>query len=194
MPLYTNVDQVKARLVGKVRFTDNEDDENKMPETLLRVLIDEAESQVEQDLSIRYSAPFQTVEGQPFRNLPPRPTRLFLQTLCELKSVQRVLETDFGRGSATEGENYYKSIKERYDAMVKQAVGRNDDGATLVGRTGPFTYPALPGLRLNWGNTTADDGYVGAVLNSSMDNGGGDYPAKQIVDPSEGWWNGSIDP
>jgi len=72
MPLYITLEDVRLRLIGKVRFTTNPLDENKMSETLANRLIDEAEGQVELDLSPRYAAPFQTVSGTAFSNLPER--------------------------------------------------------------------------------------------------------------------------
>jgi hypothetical protein len=193
MPIYITADDVKVRTAGKVRYTDSFADENKMPNALLVKLIDEAEAQVEQDLSPRYATPFVNVTGGAFATLPDRPTKLVIRTLCELAAVMRVLQTDFGKGTAVEGDKYYESLQKQYDQQLRRAIGRNDEGETHVGKTGPFTYPPLLGLALAPHNST-DDGYVGAVLNSSMDNGGGNYPAKQIVDPSETWWNGELDP
>jgi hypothetical protein len=53
----TNQD-VEIRLIGKVRFTDDLEDENRFPRKLLQRLIKEAEGAVERDLSPRYAAPW----------------------------------------------------------------------------------------------------------------------------------------
>lgn len=188
MGLYITLEDVRVRLIGKVRFTTDEDDENKMHESLANRLIAEAEGQVEYDLSPRYFAPFQTVDGQAFTNLPERPTKNYIRTLCELMSVARILETDFGSGTVVDAEKYAKSIKDRYDTMLKLLVERKTDGGNeAVG----FKRPPLPGIKLNYMNEAADDGFMGAVLVSG--SGDGDYPRKQINDPSENFWNGVVD-
>lgn len=188
MPLYITLDDVKNRLIGKVRFTTNPADENKMQETLANRLIDEAEGQVELDLSPRYIAPFQTIEGTAFSNLPERPTRNYLRTMCELMAVVRILETDFGYGSAVDSQKYAEQISERYKKMVSFLLERRTDGGQeALG----FAKPPLLGLRLNYMNELADDGFMGQVLVTS--SGDGDYPHKQINDPSENFWNGRLD-
>lgn len=182
MGLYIRSMDVRVRLVGKVRFTESMDDEtDKMPLALLRRLILEAEGQVEYDLSERYATPLQTVDGQPFAHLPERPTKEYLRTLCELKAVERVLETDFGRG-AIKADDFYKNTKERYSDMLNKILDRRseDEGQNQ------FRKPPLPGLRLNYFNQAADDGWRGMVMNTSSGN---DYASKQVNDPSKSWWN-----
>ena len=184
--LYITPDDVKVRLAGKVRFTDNIDKEpDKMPNRLLERLIAESEAEVEQELSQRYFIPFQTCAGEDFKKLPDRPTKEYLRTMCELKAVMRVLGTDFGSGTATEGDNYYKNISERYDKMKDMLMERRG------GSYNNFLYPPLLGLKLNFHNHAADDGYSGAIWVTSQ--GDGDFAQKQINDPSENFWNGVID-
>jgi len=188
MGLYISLEDVRLRLIGKVRFTTDEENENKMPEALANRLIAEAEGQVELDLSPRYLAPFQTDAGDSFSQLPDRPTRNYLRTLCELMAVVRILETDFGSGTAVDGEKYAEKTRERYAAMIKELLLRKTDGGQeALG----FAKPPLPGLKLNYMNELADDGFMGSVLITSR--GDGDYPAKQINDPSENYWNGRFD-
>lgn len=188
MPLYITLDDVKLRLIGKVRFTTSLTDENRMPESLALRLIDEAEGQVELDLSPRYAAPFQTPEGTAFSNLPDRPTKNYLRTLCELMSVVRILETDFGSGTVIDAQKYAEQTAKRYSEMVKYLLERKThEGQEALG----FAKPPLPGLRLNYMNELADDGFMGQVLVTS--SGDGDYPHKQINDPSENFWNGQLD-
>lgn len=189
MPLYIRLDDVKVRLKGKVRFTTDPEDEDKMPETLANRLIDEAESDVELDLSPRYFAPFQTKNGAPFKDLPDRPTRNYLRTLCELLAVIRILETDFGSGTAVDGEKYAEKLRKRYGEMIKLILMKKTDRAT---ESSGYAKPPLPGLKLNYMNEAADDGFMGQVLVTSQ--GDGDYPQKQINDPSEDFWTGKIDP
>ncbi len=188
MGLYIKLEDVRLRLVGKVRFTTDVNDENKMSEALANRLISEAEGQVELDLSPRYMAPLQGDQGTAFNTLPERPTRKYIRTLCELMSCIRILETDFGSGTAVDGEKYTEKLRKRYSEMMKQLlVRKTDHGVEAQG----FAYPPLPGLRLNYMNELADDGFMGQVLVTS--SGDGDYPRKQINDPSENFWNGIID-
>lgn len=188
MGLYIAFEDVRVRLIGKVRFTNDENDENKMHEKLANKLINQAEGDVELDLLPRYMAPWQTPEGAAFKELPDRPTKLYLKTLCELLACVRILETDFGSGSAVDGEKYAEKLRKRYSDMLNLLLAKKKDGA--VEALG-FLKPPLPGLRLNYMNETADDGFMGQVLVSSQ--GDGDYPQKQINDPSESFWTGVID-
>lgn len=186
MGTYISENDVKLRLAGKIRFTDTPDTEpNKMPNALLKRLVLEAEAQVEYDLSPRYMSPLQTDEGAAFKNLPARPTQDYVKTLCELQSVMRVLETDFGSGTVADAEKYSKNIEKRYDKMVAQLMKRRDDSYNN------WFYPPLPSLRLNHHNTEADDGYSGQILVTSQ--GRGDFPSAQINSPGENFFSGSID-
>lgn len=189
MGLYISNSDVQVRLQGKVRFTDDTDDANKTSTELLNRLVAEAEGQVERDLSPRYFAPFQTDECHPFKNLPDRPTRNILRTLCELQAVMRVLETDFGKGSAMNGEAYSKKLEERYKSIIDKELEKKDKDV-YAGPSG-WKYPPLPGLKLNYFNTHADDGYAGMVLNTTRGVGG--FPSVQINDPRESFVNGAFD-
>lgn len=189
MPLYTRIDDVKVRLAGKVRIVeDAEENPNHMPISLLRRLIDEAEGEVEMDLSPRYAAPFQTDAGEAFCKLPFRPTQEVIRTLCEINSVMRALDTDFGSGSAIDASKYSEGLKKRYDDILGRLMKKRDDNKSTLN----WQFPPLPGLRLNYMNELGDTGYSGQVLNSSQ-FGDGDFPSKQINDPSESFWNGIID-
>lgn len=187
MGLYITEDDVRVRLIGKVKFTDDFEDENRMHFQLLRRLINEAEGDVEHDLSPRYMAPFQTDSGGKFKELPERPTREVLRTLCELKAVVRVLETDFGRGTVMEGDKYAEAQRKRYEAVLEKILKRKSEDNVMGG----WKYPPLPGLRLNYMNTEADDGYAGMVLTTGDSDGG--YPATRINDPAEGYLNAKVE-
>lgn len=190
MGKYINDSDVLVRLAGKVEVTDNPEDENKMPRTLLRRLIAEAESELELDLSQRYAVPFQTVAGAAFSTFPDSSaTKNIIRTCCELKAVSRVLETDFGRGTVVDSEKYRESIDDRYDSIVNDRLLKKRKDKE---DTGQWQFPPLQDLALMWGNTEADDGYFGMVLTTSRGDGG--YPADQINDPSENWFNGFIVP
>lgn len=189
MPLYTQFENVRLRLQGKVLFDESGEDPNKMSVALAKNLIDEAESQVEQDLSPRYQTPLASSCGDgSYGALPARPTQLLIRTLCELMSVIRILETDFGRGSSIQGEDYTEGLQKRYDAVLDKILKRRDENKDYNN----WVYPPLPGLKPNWFNTEADDGYSGQVLNTSEYGDSGAYPAARINDPSQNFWNGAF--
>ena len=96
MPKYVKFEDIKQRLIGKVRFDTNEEDDNIMDERVAKRLIDQAEAMVEIDLSERYEAPFVSKTTGDYKGLPTSPTKNIIKTLCELKSVMFILDTDFG--------------------------------------------------------------------------------------------------
>lgn len=183
MPQYITFEDVRIRLLGKVRFTEDEEDENKMQITLAERLIEEAEGQVELDLSPRYHAPFSTMDDGPFADLPAAPTKNILRTMCELMSVKRILETDFGRGSVADAEKYIARIEKRYNAIHDQLLKMKTSGGV---EASGWMYPPLIGLKLSYQNAAADDGFIGSVYVTGQNDG--DYPQKQINDPSESFY------
>lgn len=193
MGRYINSEAVIIRLRGKVKTTsDAEAEPDRMPLLLLNRLINESEGSVEQDLSTRYFAPFQTISGGSFSDLPERPTKEILRTLCELLSVIRVLETDFGRGSGLDGMKYADSCQKRYDTML-YGDDRKPGIISLRENTyNTFRNPPLPGLKSNYQVSQADNGFSGFMENPSNGTGAMGYAAEQINDPAEDLWSGHI--
>jgi hypothetical protein len=187
MPRYISFEDVRIRLVGKVRFTDDPSEENEMSNKLALRLINEAEGQVELDLSPRYFSPFQTAEGAEFKNLPDRPTKETLRSLCELRAIMNILDIDFGRGTIVNASNYYNGIEKRYNSIVGNLLKRRDEYGS------GWYLPPLPGLRLNYQNAAADDGFAGQVLVAGSENLGTSYPQTRINDPSQSFWQGTYD-
>lgn len=187
MALYAKPDRVKALLRGKIRFTDDPAEENKMSDALFQVLISEAESELHVDLSQRYMNPFQTVDGTAFGGLGEYPTRQIIRTCAELKATIRCLETEFGRGSTTDSSKYTETLEKRYAAIVAKLVEKRKINGQ---ETNQWAYPPLPGLRLSWGNTAADDGFAGQVLIASGDSHRDGYAQGQINSPGAAYWSG----
>lgn len=184
MPLYCKYESVRQRLEGKVSFTDDPENENAMTVGLAKRLMNEAEGQLEMDLSPRYMAPFQSETGQPFGTLPVRPTQEVITTLAELLSCIRILETDFGRGSAVNGEAYSKKLEERYRSIVdKYLLALKDESYQN------WKLPPLPGMRLNFQNNEADNGYSGVILKTGSGGFGDSFPRQQINNPAETFWS-----
>jgi hypothetical protein len=192
MPLYTRFEQVRLRVVGKIRFAEDgqeETNENLMPIGLAKRLINEAEGQVEQDLSPRYQAPFQTHDGLPFGQLPLRPTQEVLATLCELQSVCRLLETDFGRGSTVNADKYIEKIQARYNSIIKDRILALKSDSYQNWR-----FPPLPGLRFAPWNLCADDGFSGTPMHiAPCDAKDAAFPSARMNDPAQTYWNISFD-
>lgn len=194
MGRYINSEAVIIRLRGKVKTTDDaEANPDRMPLLLLNRLINEAEGAVEQDLSTRYFAPFQTTSGGAFQSLPERPTKEILRTLCELLAVIRVLETDFGRGSGLDGMKYADACQKRYDIMLYGDARKPGIISLREGTYNTFRNPPLPGLQSNYQVSQADNGYSGFLGNTSEGEGSAGYAEEQINNPSQDFWNGRID-
>lgn len=184
---YINEYDVETRLLGKVRFTDVDEDENKFPRRLLKRLIKEAEGQVERDFSPRYAAPFRGSNEEAFKTLPSTTVET-LRTACELMAVIRVLGNDFGRGSVSDGGAFKKEASRLYKNILERELKKRPGSEDAFGA---WAYPPMDGLMTHDVNAT-DDGGHGAILVSGR--GDGDFPSKQITDPSEDIFTGEIDP
>lgn len=193
MGRYINQEAVIVRLRGKVKTTDDpEANPDRLPLLLLNRLINESEGQVEQDLSTRYAAPLQATGGQPFAALPERPTKEILRTLCELLSVVRVLETDFGRGSGLDGARYADSCQKRYDIILYGDERKPGLISLREESYNTFRTPPLPGLMSNYQVSQVDTGFSGYFGRSDDHHSSAGYAIDQINDPSENYWNGHI--
>lgn len=187
--LYTRIQNVIELLRPKVRVDDTGQDENKMSLAMLKILIEQAEGDVELELARRYAVPLQTKDGKEFKLLPERPTKQVISTLCELKSIMRVMTTDFGKGTAVAGDKYYDGQKKIYDELMGKVTNlREHEGQKTFGQ---WLYPPLPNLMVNYFNTEADDGFAGEILVTSQ--GYGAFPGEQINNPSQNFWNGTLD-
>jgi len=176
MGQYVTLAQVKQRVLGKVKFTTDETDENAMQESLAETILEEAEAEIEMRLSVRYSVPFVTEDDGAFAALP-QTTQRQIQAIVFSECMKRILMTDFGRGSAASGEEYLEQVIKDAESRVARIIEIRD------GQFNHFRYPPLPGLKLADHNSAADDGYAGRVLITS--DGYGSYPVTQINEPSE---------
>lgn len=197
MGRYIADSDVRTRLLGKVRFTDDPTQENLFQNTLLRDLIAQAEAQVEYDMSPRYAAPFVTDSGIPFSKflqLSQTDPRIFvaynaIRQLCQQQSVIMVLSTDFGRGTVVDADKYITGLEKKYQNSLNARIlaKKKIDGS----ETNQWSYPPMPLLALNYMNTEADDGYMGQVLSTTIVHS--QHPWTQTNDPSENFWNGVLD-
>lgn len=183
MPQYITTAEVKERLLGKVRFTNDVSEENAVSSGFLEQIVEEAEGEVELRLSPRYEVPFINEDGGAFTTLPTH-TQVQVKTLCRMEAVRRVLAYDFGRGSAVDAKNYFEGLHQDYEARLERLI------AIREGQFNHFKYPPLPALRLAAHNSEADDGYSGRVMITSDNIGGG--AVGQMPSPGETIWNGSL--
>lgn len=183
MGQYISREDVELTVKGKIKFSNDPDDEDRMPYKLLDRLIDEAESDVELELSIRYLTPFVGQDGTPFAQLP-KTTKRMIQLLTRMRVVMLLMDTDFGAGSALDGDNFTKGYIIQYNSMRKKAIAKVDNGWG-------WSFPPLPNLRLQHGNSEADDGYKGMIMHTTEHKGA--FPSAQINDPSQNFWNAHID-
>lgn len=188
MSRYMNLKAVKDRLAGKIRFADPGDmDPNKMGTALFTSLINEAETQLEIDLMMRYATPLVGPNGT-FEELPDT-TKLFIRTLAELMGTVRLLETDFGRGTSVNGDKYTEKLQKRYDSMVKSLMDIKESDKKSYQT---WLRPPLPGLQLAY-NNQGDSGFRGRILHSTTTHRHADYAYKQINSPGEDIWTGLLD-
>lgn len=189
MGRYISNNDVKIRLLGKVTFTSDNSDENNFQETLLTEFVAQAEAQVEIDLSPRYQAPFQAVNGAIWnqKNIPFGEYNT-IRNLCQLQAVIRVLEVDFGRGTVVGADKYVEKIEKRYQSIVSDKLLAKKKLGTM--ETQQWSFPPLQ-LMLNYMNRKADNGYMGQILNTTQVVP--QYPQFQLNDPQESYWNGIFD-
>jgi len=178
--MYITAAEVRERLLGKVRFTNDDADENAVGSGLLLSLIEESEAEVELRLSVRYDVPFISDTDTAFSTLPTH-TQAQIKSLCRLDAVRRILAMDFGRGTTVEGLKYAELQTKEYESRMERLISIRD------GQFGHFKYPPLPSLKLAAHNSEADDGYSGQILVTS-NNYGGDA-TQQINSPQETIWN-----
>ncbi len=188
MGRYCSDTDVELRLKGKVRFTDDPEDENKFPRSLLKRLIKEAEGKIERDLAPRYAAPFahENCVGD-FSTLPDT-TKETLRTMAELMSVIRVLGNDFGRGTVNDGSKFKEEQEKLYKEAVDHELSHRNDTDTAA-----WKWPPMDSLKTSLINAT-DTGAHGTIINTNpCARDEGSFPSDQITDPSENWANGRIE-
>ena len=184
VPMYTTIDSVKLRLVNKVQFQQkaNVIVEGEMPDALLLQIIQDAETEVEQDLRGRYSIPFRSKSTGKFADLPDHSKRAIRMVVDEL-AVLKVLDTDFGRGSHITAEGYMENKEKNYDKQITKLLGRDKEGNSSPHDRFRFS-PPLEGMLLAVGNMEADDGYKGRIINTDASPDASTYASETINDPS----------
>jgi hypothetical protein len=187
LPLYTTVNSVKVRLAGKVQFQSAPDvvEPGELPDELLLQLIADAETEVEQGLCGRFFIPFQSIRTGRYADLPDHSQRA-LRMAVDLKAVMLILMTDFGRAGHVDAKEYFESQEDLYDKHLALLLGHGAEQADEKQQVTRWRRtPPLSDLRLAVGNTEADDGYRGTVINTDQSEMGvEDYAKQQINNPS----------
>jgi hypothetical protein len=180
---YITAKDVEIRLTGKVRFTDDPNESDKMQRTLLKRLIQEAEGRIERLLARRYAAPFRGTNDETFDTLPST-TRETIRTMCELQAVIRVLGNDFGAGTVNDGSKYKAEQEKLLKELVDTEMAQRQEGSA-----GQWTNPPMDGLKTSLVNAT-DDGRHGTAINTNPSRE--HAIADHLTDPSMNWENGFI--
>lgn len=189
-PMYTTVDSVKARLTNKVQFQSGKKPiDGELPDELLCQIISDAETDVEMALRGRYAIPFRSIAKGNFSGLPDH-TKRAIRKAVDYKAAVLVLETDFGRGTAVDGDNYSKNLKNQYKEAVSLLMGVDLQAKNLERVK---VAPPLEDLMLAKSNAKADDGFRGTIINTDASPDGAEqYAADQVNDPSKIWYRNRI--
>lgn len=190
-PIYTSFESVKLRLVNKVQFQADPKtiQDGELPDALLGQLIVDAETAVEQDLRGRYAIPFRSIRTGKFKDLPDHSNRA-VRRAVDLRAVMEVLNTDFGRGTAVDGENYSKNADKEYKSYICTLLGYDPESRTDE-RHKRFRFsPPLDDMMLAPTNREADDGYKGRIINTDASrNDATSYAEDQINNPAASYVN-----
>jgi hypothetical protein len=185
-PIYTTVDNVKVRLANKIQFeTPGGLLDGEMPNALLCQLIKRAETKVELLLRSRFAIPFRSARTAKFCDLPDH-TKAALQTVIDDRAVMEILKTDFGRGTHTNAENYYKDLDKDFKDGINHLLGRDYEGANAKHDRFRFA-PPIEDLALATSNCKADDGFKGMIINTDNCPNVTNYAEDQINNPSQNW-------
>ena len=182
VPLYTTVESVKVRLANKVQFQSGATlQDGELPNELLCQLIQDAETEVEQDLRTRYAIPFRSIRSGKYSDLPDHSKRA-IRTAVDLRAVTIILETDFGRGTHISADGYIKATSDHYESYITKLLGQDKEGA----KKERYRYsPPLEDLMLSPSNKMADDGYKGMIINTDANTKGAEeYSEEQINNPA----------
>jgi hypothetical protein len=187
-PIYTTVESVKVRLANKVQFQSGAEPlQGELPNALLCQLIADAETEVEQDLRSRYLIPFQSATTGRFIDLPDHSMRA-LRIPCDLKSVLKILATDFGSGTHVSADPYAKALEKEYKNVITRLLGRDMEGAN--DKIDRFRRsPPLDDVALALSNSAqADNGFRGRLINTDATcDDSATYAGRQINDPSKSY-------
>jgi hypothetical protein len=192
-PIYTTVQSVKVRLLNKVQFQQSPEVllDGELADDLLLQLIIDAETDVEKALRGRYAVPFRSIARGTFANLPNHTQRAIRQAV-DMKAVIKVLGTDFGSGTAVNGDNYRKTMVEDYEETIRELLGMpaKDASDAQIAAMRTFTRPPLEDLMLAASNSKADDGYKGMIQVSNPHGdrreGAEQFAADHINNPALG--------
>lgn len=151
---------------------------------LLCQLIEDAETEVEQDLRGRYQIPFQSISDGTYSALPDH-TKRALRVAVDMMAVMKIMETDFGRGSHINSEDYSDPTEKHYNKYIDRLMGRDKEGAGDKHDRFRFS-PPLDGLSLAFSNREADDGFKGRIINTDGSQVGIEtYAGDQINNPGQ---------
>lgn len=156
MGRYISEKTVKSFTESKVSYGASE---NQISDMELIVMIQQAESKVELDMSNKYIIPFQGYNNVPFAGIASETTQQIIQCLCLYRSVYNVLKLFFGKTGENRGDHYVRYISDEYHDLLEPMQRKR--------KTGVFDLPPLPGLMLN-GNSTYNSPLLPAPIAASI--------------------------
>jgi hypothetical protein len=140
-PRYTNAGQIKLYLRKKASYGLSAPDVmDSITTQQINAFITQAEARVGIDLSRQYLIPFVGTGNTEFSTLP-QDTQLFIQEMCNWKTVLLILEVYYGNSDGVRGEDFKRSCNEQYMVLLNQAKGLDENNQ--------YMYPPLDGLALN---------------------------------------------
>ena len=184
MGRYVASDQVKAFLESKVSFGARDDQISDME---LNMLIVQAESKVELELSDQYIIPFRGYDGLTFHEIPNANTIEIISNLCLYRSLYNVMKFYFGKGSNNRGQNYLDFYADSFQDLLSPLKRKRN--------TGVYDTPPLAGLLLN-GNSQRVSPVLPSPQTSNLGVNSFLYANTHVnnpqVSPLWGSWNNGI--
>lgn len=138
MGRYIASDTVKAFLETKVSFGSSDD---QISDIELDLLIRQAESKVELELSDQYVIPFKGYENRTFHNILSGNTKDTISNLCLYRSLYNVMKFYFGKTSNNRGQNYVDFYADSFNDILEPLKRKR--------KTGVFDSPPLADLFIN---------------------------------------------
>lgn len=135
---YIPNDVVKSFLESKVSFGPRDD---QISDLELNMLINQAESKVQLELSDQYIVPFRGYEDRTFHQITSDYTKTIISNLCLYRSLYNVMKFYFGKTSNNRGQSYIDYYADSFNDLLEPLKRKRN--------TGVFDSPPLTDLLLN---------------------------------------------
>jgi len=180
MGKYIANDTVKAFIETKVSFGSRDD---QISDIELDMLIKQAESKVQLELSDQYIIPFKGYNGLTFQEITQENTKEIISNLCLYRSLYNVTKFYFGKTSNNRGQNYVDFYDDSFKEILEPLKRKR--------KTGVFDTPPLAGLLLN-GNSQRTSPVLPSPQVSNCGVNSFHYANTHVNNPQvtlRGYWN-----